>query len=111
MSLQEARDAAEIIRTACDSDAEEIFGVIVDPSISDKVKVTVIASGIEAGRLGFARPARAASRRRVEAEEEGDREAAPRERAPRERERGEDDLRRRYNDTAVSAEPETRINT
>jgi cell division protein FtsZ len=87
MSLQEARDAAEIIRAACDSDAEEIFGVIVDPGISDKVKVTVIASGIEVGRLGFARPARPPSRRRVEGEEEAEREAAPRERAPRERER------------------------
>ncbi len=86
MSLQEARDAAEIIRGACDPDAEEIFGVIVDQSLQDKIKVTVIASGIEAGRLGFARPARAAAgRRRVEAEEEAEREA-PRER-PRERER------------------------
>jgi len=84
MSLQEARDAAEIIRGACDSDSEEIFGVIVDSTLQDKVKVTVIASGIETGRLGFARPARAASRRRVEAEEE-ERET-PRER-PRERER------------------------
>jgi cell division protein FtsZ len=85
MSLQEARDAAEIIRGACDPDAEEIFGVIIEPSLQDKVKVTVIASGIEMGRLGFARPARAASRR-VETEEEGEVEA-PRERRARERER------------------------
>jgi cell division protein FtsZ len=85
MSLQEARDAAEIIRGACDPDAEEIFGVIIEPSLQDKVKVTVIASGIEMGRLGFARPARAASRR-VETEEEGEVEA-PRERRTRERER------------------------
>ncbi|MHB8893907.1 MAG: cell division protein FtsZ [Candidatus Geothermincolia bacterium] len=88
MSLQEARDAAEIIRGACDSDAEEIFGVIIDPILSDKVKVTVIASGIEPGRLGFARPART-SRRRVESEEE-EREMPrerERERPTRERER------------------------
>jgi cell division protein FtsZ len=85
MSLQEARDAAEIIRGACDPDAEEIFGVIIEPSLQDKVKVTVIASGIEMGRLGFARPARAASRR-VETEEEGEIEA-PRERRARERDR------------------------
>jgi len=75
MSLQEARDAAEIIRGACDPDSEEIFGVIIDPALSDKIKVTVIASGIELGRLGFARPAgTAAGRRRVEAEDEMDRE-------------------------------------
>ena len=83
-SLQEARDAAEIIRGACDADAEEIFGVIIDSALSDKVKVTVIASGIETGRLGFSRPPRPA-RRRVEAEEE-ERETT-RERPARERER------------------------
>ncbi len=86
MSLQEARDAAEIIRGACDSDAEEIFGVIVDQNVKDKVKVTVIASGIESGKLGFARPARTPSRRRVEADDEPERESA-RERPSRERER------------------------
>ncbi|MBU4178456.1 MAG: cell division protein FtsZ, partial [Actinobacteria bacterium] len=63
LSLQEARDAVEIIRSACDAEAEEIFGVIVDQTLHDKVKVTVIASGIEPGRLGFARPSRVASRR------------------------------------------------
>jgi cell division protein FtsZ len=94
MSLQEARDAAEIIRGACDPDAEEIFGVIIDPVLSDKVKVTVIASGIELGRLGFARPAQTtAGRRRIEAEDEMDRELSrtsereKRERPSRERER------------------------
>jgi cell division protein FtsZ len=89
MSLQEARDAAEIIRGACDPDAEEIFGVIIEASLQDKVKVTVIASGIEAGRLGFARPSRAAApRRRGEAEEEVEAEVPrERERATRERER------------------------
>lgn len=70
LSLQEARDAAEIIRGACDADAEEIFGVIVDQTMHDKVKVTVIASGIELGRLGFARPARTPARRQVQAEPE-----------------------------------------
>ncbi|MBU4386408.1 MAG: cell division protein FtsZ [Actinobacteria bacterium] len=68
LSLQEARDAAEIIRGACDPDAEEIFGVIIDETLHDKVKVTVIASGIEPGRLGFERPERKTSRRQIEAE-------------------------------------------
>jgi cell division protein FtsZ len=92
LSLQEARDAAEIIRGACDSDSEEIFGVIIDPNLHDKIKVTVVASGIEPGRLGFARPARAAAapRRRVEAEVEEEREPVrerERERPSRDRER------------------------
>ena len=81
LSLQEARDAAEIIRGACDPESEEIFGVIVDQNLHDKIKVTVVASGIELGRLGFERPARA--RRRTESEaEEQDREVT-RERPPR----------------------------
>jgi len=70
LSLQEARDAAEIIRGACDPDAEEIFGVIIDPTMHDKVKVTVIASGIEPGRLGFAKPIRPSRRKEEVAEEE-----------------------------------------
>ncbi|MDD5748278.1 MAG: cell division protein FtsZ [Actinomycetota bacterium] len=80
LSLQEARDSADIIREACDPDAEEIFGVIVDPAVQDKVKVTVIASGIEPGRLGFTRTQRPQSRRvEAEGEEEKKREV-PRER-------------------------------
>jgi len=86
LSLQEARDAVEVIRNACDPDSEEIFGVIVDPVLHDKVKVTVIASGIEPGRLGFARPSRGARRRVDEEMEETGREFA-RERPSRERER------------------------
>ena len=92
LSLQEARDAAEIIRGACDSDSEEIFGVIIDPNLHDKMKVTVVASGIEPGRLGFARPARAAAapRRRIDTEVAEEREPArerERERRSRDRER------------------------
>jgi len=91
LSLQEARDAAEIIRGACDPDAEEIFGVIIDETLHDKVKVTVIASGIEPGRLGFERPERKTSRRQIEAEVgevAGLKERKPRRRiTPTERER------------------------
>ncbi|MBU1670162.1 MAG: cell division protein FtsZ [Actinobacteria bacterium] len=87
MTLQEQRDAAEIIRSACDPDSEMIFGVIVDPVLHDKIKVTVIASGIELGRLGFARPSRAAARRRVEGAEEDVERDIERERKSRERER------------------------
>ncbi|MFH1149622.1 MAG: cell division protein FtsZ [Actinomycetota bacterium] len=87
MTLQEQRDAAEIIRSACDPDSEMIFGVIVDPVLHDKIKVTVIASGIELGRLGFARPSRATARRRVEGAEEDVERDVERERKSRERER------------------------
>jgi len=82
LSLQEARDAAELIKGACDPDSEEIFGVVVDQSMHDRVKVTVIASGIEPGRLGFARPSRVTTARR-QAEPEAEEKA----RKPREKEK------------------------
>lgn len=68
LTLQEAGEAAEIIREACDPDAEEIFGVMVDQALRDKMKVTVIASGIEAGRLGFSRPTSLTGARKTESE-------------------------------------------
>lgn len=89
LSLQEARDAVEVVRSACDPESEEIFGVIIDESLKDKIKVTVIASGIELGRMGFGRPMRqapAARRQRsVEAEEEPSVPERTRERPVRER--------------------------
>lgn len=81
LSLQEAKDAAEIIKRACDPDVELIFGIITDPSMKDRIKVTVIASGIEPGRLGFERPRVTKRRAEIEAEEE------TRERAPTKQER------------------------
>lgn len=87
ISLQEARDAVEIVRSACDPDAEEIFGCVIDPGLEDKVKVTVIASGIESDRLGFARTSTkgAARGRRGEPAEEPQRELVSPTPTPRER--------------------------
>ncbi|MBN1289785.1 MAG: cell division protein FtsZ [Actinobacteria bacterium] len=92
LSLQEARDAVEVVRAACDPESEEIFGVIIDDTVQDKIKVTVIASGIELGRMGFGKPtpsrySTAARKRSIEHDEEPvpERREPVRERPSRER--------------------------
>jgi len=47
MSLHEVSDAASIIYEAADDDANILFGAVVDESMGDAVKVTVIATGFE----------------------------------------------------------------
>lgn len=100
LSLQEARDAVEIIRSACEDEVEEIFGIITDQALNDQIKVTVIASGIEPGNVGFERPPRP-QRRKVEPEVPERQQ--PRERpARRERERP---ARTVYEDEDISIPP------
>ena len=47
LGLFEVNDAAEVIAKACDSDANIIFGAVIDESMEDQVRVTVIATGFE----------------------------------------------------------------
>jgi cell division protein FtsZ len=50
LGIYEVNEAAEIISDAADSDANIIFGAVIDDSLGDEVKVTVIAAGFaEAG--------------------------------------------------------------
>lgn len=49
LNLLEANAAAELISEALDPEAEFIFGTVVDETIGDKVKVTVIATGLVSG--------------------------------------------------------------
>jgi len=45
MGLLEVNDASSIIHDSADPDANIIFGAVVDPRMTGKVKVTVIATG------------------------------------------------------------------
>jgi len=45
LGLYEVNEAAEIISQAADSDANIIFGTVIDDSLGDEVRVTVIAAG------------------------------------------------------------------
>ncbi len=48
LSLYEVNEAAEVIAQAADPEANIIFGAVIDPRISDEVRVTVIATGFDA---------------------------------------------------------------
>jgi cell division protein FtsZ len=56
IGLFEVNEAAEIVQGAADSDANIIFGSVIDESLGDEVRVTVIATGFDHGR---ARPRQA----------------------------------------------------
>jgi cell division protein FtsZ len=48
LTLNEINEAADFIRQAADSEANIIFGAVVDPRMQDEVKLTVIATGFDA---------------------------------------------------------------
>jgi cell division protein FtsZ len=48
LSLVEVSNASTIVQEAADEDANIIFGAVVDPSLTGKVKITVIATGFGA---------------------------------------------------------------
>jgi cell division protein FtsZ len=48
LSLIEVNEAAEIIRSKAHPDANIIFGAVIDDSIDDAIRITVIATGFEA---------------------------------------------------------------
>jgi cell division protein FtsZ len=55
LGIDEVSDASQVVFKAAHPDANIIFGAVVDPSLKDKVKVTVIATGFgddESGRTG-----------------------------------------------------------
>ena len=75
LGLFEVNEAAEIVHSAADPNATIIFGAVIDDSLGDEVRVTVIATGFEhdirrrqqSGRIGGAvggreRPGRPAPR-------------------------------------------------
>jgi len=47
MSLYEVNEAAEIIRNTTDPHANIIFGAVIDPSMEDSLRITVIATGFD----------------------------------------------------------------
>ncbi|MBK5226006.1 MAG: cell division protein FtsZ [Thermoleophilia bacterium] len=59
LGLFEVNEAAEVISSAADSNCNMIFGAVIDESIKDEVKVTVIATGFDrqaqAGRIARTR--------------------------------------------------------
>jgi cell division protein FtsZ len=50
LGLFEVNEAAEVVTSAADQNANVIFGAVIDESLTDEVRVTVIATGFGAGR-------------------------------------------------------------
>ena len=47
LTLFEVEEAAEVIRTAANTDINTIFGAVINENLNDEVIVTVIATGFE----------------------------------------------------------------
>jgi len=67
LNLFEVNEAAQIITDTADKGANIIFGTVIDPSMGDEVRVTVIATGFEGFETLARKPiqVRERSRRRV----------------------------------------------
>ncbi len=88
LGLFEVNDAAEIIHNAADSNANIIFGAVIDEAMGDEVRVTVIGTGFD-HKGGRGRVARDETRRRAERTTGG---RAPRVEKASDLEIGDDDL-------------------
>src|SRR6187397_3041438 len=49
LGLFEVNEAAEIVHSAADANANIIFGAVIDDALSDEIRVTVIATGFDRG--------------------------------------------------------------
>src|SRR5262252_7801344 len=76
LGLFEIHDAASLVAEAAHPEANIIFGAVIDDTLGDEVKVTVIAAGFDSGQL----PYKKVEVRREEPQDDG---SAPRESAPR----------------------------
>ncbi len=64
LGLFEVNEAAEIVSSAADQNANIIFGAVIDEGLGEEVRVTVIATGFDRGTRGaFATRARSGERR------------------------------------------------
>jgi cell division protein FtsZ len=50
LGLHEVNEAASLIQKAAHEDANIIFGSVIDPNITDEVRITVIATGVDKNR-------------------------------------------------------------
>ncbi|NLI60694.1 MAG: cell division protein FtsZ [Clostridiales bacterium] len=66
LGLFEVNEAAELVAQAAHPDANIIFGAVIDENLEDEIKITVIATGFEQGKVGSAREQRRSTSRPVE---------------------------------------------
>jgi cell division protein FtsZ len=83
LGLFEVNEAAEIIHSAADANANIIFGAVIGEGLSDEVRVTLIATGFQDDRGGGFRGAGAYGRSSGGRERDRTRDDAPRRPADR----------------------------
>jgi cell division protein FtsZ len=84
LTLGEINQAADIIRQAADPDANIIFGAVIDESMGDEVRITVIATGFSSSAPRFGGPERPTFRSAFAAADTGEPGLSPFEVAERE---------------------------
>jgi cell division protein FtsZ len=69
IGLFEVNEAAEVVTGAADQNANVIFGAVIDESLKDEIRVTVIATGFGPHRTRRRRPAETEAREPVPTDE------------------------------------------
>ncbi|HKN95158.1 MAG TPA: cell division protein FtsZ [Thermoleophilaceae bacterium] len=72
LGLFEVNEAAEIVQSAADHNSNIIFGAVIDESLSDEVRVTVIATGFDKRRGGALFDVERGTRQRERPRDRGD---------------------------------------
>src|SRR5690606_31899323 len=57
LGIFEINDAARLVQEAVHPEANIIFGAVIDDTLGDEVRVTVIAAGFDGGEPSTSRPA------------------------------------------------------
>ncbi len=55
LTMNEVEEAAKLISQSADADANIIFGATIDPTMTDQIKIIVIATGFDESRVRMAR--------------------------------------------------------
>ena len=56
LSMTEAEDASSVIRQAANTNVDITFGMAIDETLNDEIRVTVIATGIDKTKQGDEKP-------------------------------------------------------
>lgn len=70
LGIQEINDAADLVAKNVDPEANIIFGTVVDESLGDQVRVTVIATGFKDDNVSVSSPSMSSDRRSSNARQE-----------------------------------------
>ncbi len=77
LTMSEVSEAADMISTHADPDANIIFGATIDESMGDQIKISVIATGFDSSRSGFAALQSAGNSARIQYDDNSDDSSNP----------------------------------